>query len=295
MKKTIYYSLTLAFIASGLISAGLENRDSIEIAAYKASHAKNASGAPAQRTGAPGEQNCTACHAGSTLSGDGVNSITMLDGSGTPVTSYFPDSTYTVAVTINDAATKKGFQLVGLKVSDNTQAGAVTGSAVGGTSRVTSANKQYINQTGASTGFTTPWTFTWTAPASNVGDVRFYMASNASNSNNGTGGDKIYLSQHTFSADATASVDAQANKLSASIYHAENQINIQLNSPIAGNGYVNIIDLNGKSVAYHVLGDVSKGTNSVSIPVLKSLTAGTYIVHVLVNNMTLQQKIVISK
>ena len=295
MNKTIYLSLSLAFVATGLISAGLESVDSITISKYKESHGKNASGAPGQRTGAPGEQTCTACHAGSTLNGDAVNTLTMLDGDGNAVTSYFPDSTYTMQVTINDASTKKGFQLVGLKVSDNTQAGAVTGSASGGTSRVTSANKQYINQTGSSTGFTTPWTFTWTAPSTNVGDVRFYMASNASNSNNNTSGDKIYLSQHTFSFNATASIDKKENKLNATIFYSENKINVNLNSPVSGNGYLSVFDMNGKSVAYHVLGDVIKGSNSLEIPVSNALQAGTYIVHFFVNNMSLQHKIVITK
>jgi hypothetical protein len=297
MKKNTIFAFSLGAISLGLLSFNQSIYNSAELSYYKQTHAKNASGAPAGRTGAPGEQSCVACHSGSALNGDDVNSLVMLDGNNNPVTSYFPDSTYTMVFNNTDPAVKKGFQLVGLKVSDNLQAGNLTGNSSTGTNRITSGNKQYINHTGASTGFTNGWRYTWTAPSTNVGDVRFYVAANATNNNNNTSGDKIYLSQHTFSADATASILESQHESKTSVFYnsQKHELVITIQSNQHGTGYVNLIDASGKVVTTKVIGSINKGANDFSIDLSQSLTNGIYFAHIFIDNQSFKQKINIAR
>ena len=78
-------------------------------------------------------------------------------------------------------------------------ANAKAGSFTAGTDSEiqTSSEKEYINHSSASV---SSWTFDWTAPATDVGDVTFYLASNKANGDNSTSGDDIYLSELLISA-----------------------------------------------------------------------------------------------
>jgi hypothetical protein len=297
MKKNTVFTLSLGLISLGLLSFNQSFYNSAELSYYKQTHVKNASGAPAGRTGAPGEQSCVACHAGTALNGDDLNSLVMLDANDNPVTNYFPDSTYTMVFNNTDPAVKKGFQLVGLKLSDNLQAGVVTGNSSTGTNRITSGNKQYINHTGASTGFTNGWRFTWTAPSSNVGDVRFYVAANATNNNNNTSGDKIYLSQHTFSANATASIQESKNESKTSVFYnsQKHELAITIQSNQHGTCFVNLIDASGKVITTKVLGSINKGSSELKMDLPNSLTNGIYFAHVFIDNQSFKQKINIER
>ncbi|MEO0638086.1 MAG: choice-of-anchor V domain-containing protein, partial [Bacteroidota bacterium] len=80
----------------------------------------------------------------------------------------------------------------GVITSGNT---AVLTGSVGGQTR------QYVGHRNASTNQT--WNFTWKAPATNVGDITFYIVGNAANGNGSTSGDFIYESNQTLSLDPT--------------------------------------------------------------------------------------------
>jgi hypothetical protein len=169
----------------------------------------NGGGSPAARTGAPGEQNCTACHSGSTQAGTTENVFTVLDANNNPVSSYILGETYTVNLAMASNPSKKGFQSTVLS-GTNAMAGNFTAGTTTqvNTSTVSGGQRKYANHKSTSNSSSTPlWSWTWTAPATNVGNVTFYVSSNKANGNNNDNGDVIYLSQHVITAPSTAGIE----------------------------------------------------------------------------------------
>ena len=132
-----------------------------------------ASGPPAARTGAPGEQTCTQCHNGTLNSGAG--SVAIL---GVPDV-YTPGETYTLTVRVSHPDRRRwGFQITAL---DSASHGVGTFGLVNrnitrlvnGTGQ--QAGRVYIEHTtnGTFQGQTqnAEWEMKWTAPATDVGRV----------------------------------------------------------------------------------------------------------------------------
>ena len=163
------------------------------------------SGPPAGYTGAPLEEPeaCAECHVPPDA-GTGQISITV------PAT-YVPGQTYQITLThVNADLTRRrwGFQLTVLDGGDE-KAGdlqstdlftqVLNNQGPGGA-------RQYIEHTslgtfpGQQNGAS--WTFSWTAPATDIGPVTFYAAGNHANNDDNTSGDHIY---RTFVAVAPAS------------------------------------------------------------------------------------------
>lgn len=169
----------------------------------------NSSGPPAAHTGAPGESNCTSCHAGTVNSGIALNNLLLSSSSGN--FEYIPDSIYTITVSFSKVGCNRfGFQAAALKGADNTQAGTliVTNAVLTQkvTSNVSGGIRQYIEHTFNGT---TPsdvnaaeWSFNWQAPANNDGDIHFYVAANAANNNGSNTGDDIYTKSFAFTPSA---------------------------------------------------------------------------------------------
>ena len=288
MKKN-YFFISALGLSAFLLSFTWKNNSQLETY-YKNSH-KNEAGAPAGRTGAPGEQNCTACHSGSVQADNGFNSVTIEDGNGV-VTDYTPGATYTVTVTMNTINVKNGFEITAFSPS-NTMAGTFTVTDATNTKLLTGANsKKYITHKTAGTALTS-WSFAWTAPATNVGTVTFYLATNETNANGGSGGDVIRLTQ--FPIGSTASVNKNSDKYEVNVGFnpATNGLQVVMESTITGEASINIVDLNGKSVQFEKLGDVAKGKNGYSIMLKNNLPAGTYIANIAVNNNFITKKFVI--
>jgi len=136
-------------------------------------------------------------------------------------TTYTPGQVITITVTVSDPAnTHFGFQMSARLASNlsNGQAGDFTSnganqivlcddnSTIKTATRACPASapvqfiEHYYSRDPTST---TPFTFTWTAPASNVGDVHFYVAGNANNNNDQSdGGDHIYTADYVLTAAA---------------------------------------------------------------------------------------------
>lgn len=135
-------------------------------------------------TGAPGESSCIVCHTGNSLNASG-GSLTI---TGVPA-SYELDTDYTITVTLSrTGVTRFGFELTAEKTSDNTSTGTLT---AGSGSQVSGG---YIKQKsdGTDGSGSKSWSFTWRSPSSDVGEIKFYAAGNATNSNGATDGDFIY-------------------------------------------------------------------------------------------------------
>ena len=159
--------------------------------------AKISPGPPLGFTGAPGEGNCTGCHYTFALnSGAGKVEITGLPAS------YTTGQSYTVTVTVSHPTARAwGFELTALD-SNGTSSTVGTLTATNTTTtlkRDSSASGQqrtYLShsEAGIAQGKTASnsWSFTWTAPASAVGDITFYAVGNAANNQVSPEDDYIY-------------------------------------------------------------------------------------------------------
>jgi hypothetical protein len=146
-------------------------------------------------TGAPGDNgNCTSCHAGNVGSGSGSASIT-----GIPI-AYTPGQTYPLTVTVQQGGRQRfGFQLTAIDASNN-RAGTLV-SLTGETQILNitgQGSRQYIEHTqqGTSGSGTRSWQIQWTAPATDIGAVRFFVAGNAANNDGQSSGDSIYTNSY---------------------------------------------------------------------------------------------------
>jgi hypothetical protein len=245
---------------------------------------KNSGGAGTEKTGAPGEQNCTACHAGTAQDGSGENILTLLSGA-TPVTTYVPGNTYTVALAMSSNPSKKGFQATVLDASGN-MAGDFTSGA--NTNVVAGTSRKYANHTSLSnTSATTLWGWSWQAPSTNVGNITFYVATNSANGNGNNGGDLIYLSQHIFSPSSGAGIEeesANESNFSAGYSESTNSIVLTCNSMVSGNMSVNIVDMNGKLIISQQLGKSLPGIINEKVSLPTDLKTGMYIVNFFIDN-----------
>lgn len=293
MKKN-YYVVGLIAGAISLVSfSSLDSVSKVE-RFNKNFHAQlNSSGSPGNFTGAPGDQTCASCHGAGTQSGANMNTVTILDGA-SPVTDYVPGTTYNVVILMNTNNVKNGFQIVPL-TSGNAMAGTITITDGTNTKSTVSGGKTRVTHKLPGTALNS-WTFQWTAPATNVGTVTFYLATNLTNNNSNDGaGDVVYISQHTIGSTAGVVTNGQEISTEAAFNKNTNSIQLEINTAVAGEAAVNVVDLNGKSVQFEKLGSMESGKNETNVRLSNELPAGMYVVHVNVNNNYTSKKIYITK
>lgn len=139
--------------------------------------------APANRTGAPGHQECSGCHGNISPM---ISNIGFLDPTG--AMEYVPGTTYDMEVTIG-APTQNiyGFSMVSWD-ANNSSVG--TWIASGSNTNVDGSGEYIEHQMAPSNqGSNFTYTFQWTAPAAGTGDVTFYAGMVAGNGNGSTSGD----------------------------------------------------------------------------------------------------------
>jgi hypothetical protein len=252
----------------------------------------NSGGAAAGKTGAPGEQNCTACHSGTAQDGANENLLTILNGT-TPVTQYTPGQQYTVTLSMASNPTKKGFQATAL-TSSNVMAGAFTGQS--GNTSISGTSKKYANHTSSSNTSTTApvWTWTWTAPAAGSGEVTFYVASNKTNNNGNDNGDVIYLSQHMISEASTTGIENMAfnNNVVIGSDNESNKVTVAYDLNQSSKMSLNIVDLNGRSVFNKTLINGQIGKNHFEIST-RDFNSGVYIMNFFIDNKPFSKRIIV--
>ncbi|MEN9511722.1 MAG: hypothetical protein RLZZ370_1541, partial [Bacteroidota bacterium] len=187
--------------------------------AYQAS--TNTSGPGGGYSGAPGENTCntSGCHNGtlrtSGLKWSKIRFIGAFTGNG-----YIPDSTYTITITYRESGRARyGFQITCLTAA-NDPAGTFTATNTRvqrATTSVAGKTREYIQHTNTGSSpvvsDSVSWSFNWKAPASNLGNLKFYVSLNAANNNGQSSGDSIYTKSFTLApstllpvADASADV-----------------------------------------------------------------------------------------
>ncbi|MBI1183674.1 T9SS type A sorting domain-containing protein [bacterium] len=167
---------------------------------------------PLGYTGAPSETNCTSCHTGTAItSGTEYNNLKLTTNMAND--EYKPDSTYKITISYTESGRSRfGFMATTLKTSDNTRVGSYTvtssSTTAKGTKSVASNTREYIyHKSGGTSGSgKISWTFDWTAPNSDQGDIKFYVVLNSTNNNNSESGDKIIVKNFKFSANSNLPV-----------------------------------------------------------------------------------------
>jgi hypothetical protein len=192
-------------------------------------------------TGAPGDNgNCTSCHAGNVGSGPGSVSIT-----GVPV-AYTPGQVYPLTVTVQQNGRQRfGFQLTTIDASNNRAGTLATLSGETQLLNITGqGNRQYIEHTqqGTSGASNRSWQIQWTAPATDIGAVRFFVAGNAANNDGQSSGDSIYLNSYISDPRAAIPVSiALTSEITDQIFTAGSVQRINWNT--TGQANINFIEV----------------------------------------------------
>lgn len=289
MKKNYFFLCLL--IGTGIL-VGFSEKSAIFVQTWKASgHFLNQAGSPGGKTGAPGDANCTQCHAGTVQSGAGFNLVTFSQN-GNPVSDYIPGQTYMVTVSLGNNNPKNGFEILPLTPT-NSMAGSLVITDNTNTKTIFISGKTRVTHKLAGTALSS-WQFSWTAPSTDVGTVTFYLATNQTNSSNSDSGDIIRTSQHSIGTLASLK---EENKLSIKTRYntALNTIELDLNSPMDGKAFFNLVDLNGRSVFTENLPHINMGESAFSVKLNDGLHAGMYFVHFSVGNTIISEQLFISK
>ncbi|MEO7673806.1 MAG: choice-of-anchor V domain-containing protein [Pyrinomonadaceae bacterium] len=215
--KLIYAKYAVVAFAALIAIAGISN-----IGSTVPKTNASASGPSPAFTGAPIENNCTACHTTFPVN-SGTGNVAI---SGLPA-NYLPGQTVPLTVTVSDAnAVIYGFQMVAINnAGENVgtlnlpvpgpELQLVNGFVNGNQRRYIEHTNQGVTPTqfGSKT-----WNFTWTAPATRIGKLSFYAAGNGANSDGGSSNDQIYTtSRATLSGSAIANFDTDT-KSDISVY-----------------------------------------------------------------------------
>lgn len=167
-------------------------------------------------TGAPGDDPlaCTSCHMGTAVNG-GAGKVEIFFPGGM---TYVPGQKQQLTVTVTDVAPNNrvyGFQATA-RLASNLSAGQAgvfsnininstqilcdDGSPKGASGCRANFQVEFIEHRSANS--TNTFTFEWTPPATDVGNVRIYVAGNAGNGNVQNTGDHIYTANYTLTPSA---------------------------------------------------------------------------------------------
>mgnify|MGYP003652332736 CR=1 FL=1 len=231
-------------------------------------------------TGAPGEGNCTQCHNSSTAQ-SAVGNVSL-----TAPNEYIVGQTYLFEIGMTTNA-NNGFEMTILDGNDN-KAGSFTAGT--STSVATQSGREYIRQT-AKSGF---WTFNWTAPNTNMGDLTAYYVVNKSNNNGSNQLDTIYLGQQIITSALTNGIseyEKQDKKIKMFFNEANAELNVKYNLNKKSRILIQIHDLSGRLVDNYEIGMKSMGGHTEKLKMNEIQSSGIYFVSIFVNNNVYSRKI----
>jgi hypothetical protein len=235
MKKNI----TLALAAVTIVFMSFDVMEKQGIAGY---------------TGSPSEKTCINCHSSFALNAGGgsvkITCPTLTSWS------YVPNQTYSISVTV----AKTGVKIFGLGFEALTSTGANAGTLTAGTGTSlkpatvganTRTNITHVLNGGTGTTDSHTFTFTWKAPATDIGKITFYCAGNASNGGTALE-DYIYTTSQVVTSPSTVGISEQvAFSKQISIYPnpATDQLHILTTANQSETMNVSIIDLKGALIS----------------------------------------------
>lgn len=264
-------------------------------------------GGPPYNTNAPSEKTCSggegtnSCHGGGIPdnSGPGTPSITFSGGN-----VYVPGQTYTVTVNISHPASNKfGFQIVSLADNNNLFAGTIQ---LLDTARTRSQqptwgvgqDRVFVMHRIAGTIAQIPnlgqWSYQWTAPSVNTGNISFYVCCLAANDNGlNDGGDETYWTKITINPSAVAIVGASTTDFEMSVYPNPATDFLKLNYIVPSNSSLraDLVDMKGSVTQELVSETECSGTFSVTRQLGPGLASGSYFVRTCINGKEYLKKL----
>ena len=275
MNKTL-----LAIIGAVVITAGL---------GYTGF--SNSSGPPAAQSGAPGESTCAGCH-GITESEDNSgaynNELTLND---TIPEFYTPGETYNVRLTINGPRSMRGFQMTCLNGNGTTAGSFTAGSGTRvTTSTASGSSRQYINHSSRLAGNFV--NFTWTAPATNIGPIDFYIAGFNGNSRSESQA-RVTKTQYTlFPAVIDGIKSANVTNLSVYPNPITTSGKVSYNLLEATKVRVNLFSLDGKVISDIATESQDAGNHELTFTIPEFVPSGTYFIQVKAGTKTAIHRVV---
>lgn len=279
MRKFYFFSGLFVVVTSALAFRHYNVESTLMFHQKNAIRYPDGRSAIAAQTGAPGESTCATCHGISFKVGGSESSLVIKDSLNNIVTEYEPNHTYTFTFSYTISGSK-GFQMTALS-DQNVKAGNFT---AGTGSKINTLNsRQYINHSSKNN---SSWTYKWTAPSSDIGNVTFYAAAGNLSS--------IYTSKYTITAKkaGTAGMKVNENAFPFNSFYSNGFLHLQYTPTVEGKAFVNVVNMEGKSVAYHIVGNVESIESEVKVPA--QLENGTYIVQLFVNNYFATKKIIVN-
>jgi hypothetical protein len=227
-------------------------------------------GAPASRTGSPGDgANCTVCHGGTATTSAGL--IT----SNIPAAGYVAGHTYQITAT-NDIA---GSGRYGFEVSPQNATGTQLGTLGAGTGSILISGTKYITHSNANS-TTKTWAFSWIAPVAGTGQVTFYGAF----ARNYTG--VVTLSSLAVQEALTTGLPENAASANVFASGSDGLINVVLNTTSA-KAKISVFNLSGRQL----LSTSVSGECSYQLD--QTFKSGIYIILVQTDNVVFKKKIMV--
>ena len=237
---------------------------------------------PAEKTGAPGDGNCTDCHMGATMSAEGVVDFSVGGGPG-----YIPGNTYPFILS-SIGGSRNGFQLTVLDASNNA---AGTFTAGTGSSVTTSGGREYVRH--SDSGVDT-WVFDWTAPGSDMGELTAYYAVNKANDNGENTGDEIFLGTTAIPLFGASIEENELDKAYKIFFNDQTgQLNLSYSLLEESKVVLNIQDLSGKLIEYYDFGSQPTGDYNELLPVTQVESEGIYVLSLFVDNKVFNRKVLL--
>ena len=227
------------------------------------------SGPSAGLTGSPGDSNnnCSVCHSGAdtnTSFGLSVSITTNIPSGG-----YALGQTYTITVsqTSFGSATKHGFEITA-EIANASKVGtfAITDAT---NTQIRGTANDFVTHTSAGSGQTS-WSFNWTAPSFDAGNVTFYTASIAGE---GTGSTNTQMVLVTKPFGVLGINDARLLNFTMYPNPCDNKVSFQLPSDI-DKAQVTIFDYLGKSLLEQ---NISTSNKNIDI---SNFSSGIYFIRI---------------
>lgn len=265
------------------------------------------SGAHPGSTGAPGELTCaqTGCHTDAQIVPNAVSNNTLVF-SGVDST-YIPGATYIVTVQAKGTGTtsKFGFEIVALKNADSTNIGQFAITDIG------TIRTQILNHTiGSDIRFSvthktagtpalsanfTKWTFEWTAPATNVGNITFWYAVNCTNNNGQNTGDQINLHKFEIKPNASVSILEKTNEAHFKAFYNNERKEIAFSYKLNAEKTIRVVltDQQGKEIISTEAKVKSEGRHKDKLIIGSEIKGGVYFVQFQADNSSFAEKIIV--
>lgn len=187
MKKNVFVTIGLTSVFAVAIFVATSLSTSGHYAVYA-----NSMGSPGGKTNSPGDgASCVQCHT-QTFAPSATVTISAPALAG----GYVPGQTYTINAAISGTSSSKiGFEVTAERDLNDAKIGTIIITDPTRTTTVNSGNAITHNSAAGTTSISgaNAWTFDWTAPTAGTGDITFYGAFNATNSNATMSGDFIYM------------------------------------------------------------------------------------------------------